>query len=329
MKKIYLKQAFLLTVSAIAVLGTSCVSAPKNSNTVQDEPAAEKTIKEPKSITVQNTSNQAEKKFKEHLASIELKVVSAPSTKRTVYSKAAFKEPYVVSVTDENGAVADFNVTVSWPVSRTNDTISYSTTQLITDADGKITFLPEPSEIAVKDKISFYPTPVSSSPSVVQAAFSAGTQAPFVVKSSATQYPGGILYVYDFNENGRPTTNNFTLLQDLRNAGINAGNAPVSDTSYLKKTNDEIYAACKDIVGNAANFMIIGTFQYSEPAVENENGATVTLTADITCLSMKDGSTLYKTTITDSATDKNKWSAEQKCRSTLAEKVADAVIYGM
>ena len=47
MKKIYLKRAFLLTVSAIAVLGISCVSAPKNSNAAQDEPAAEKTIKEP------------------------------------------------------------------------------------------------------------------------------------------------------------------------------------------------------------------------------------------------------------------------------------------
>ena len=46
MKKIYLKRAFLLTVSAIAVLGISCVSAPKNSNAAQDEPAAEKTIKE-------------------------------------------------------------------------------------------------------------------------------------------------------------------------------------------------------------------------------------------------------------------------------------------
>lgn len=320
----------LLAAAGLSILEISCASSPKNDQSgeiTQEETVVEKTIKEPKSITVQNTSNQLEKNFKKLLDDIELKVVSAP--KNTVYAGSAFKNPYIVSVTDANGAVADFDVTISWPVSRKNDVISYNTTSMKTCADGTIRFVPETPSIAVKDVVSFYPTPVSSSAEIVQAAFSAGVQAPFAVKSNVIKYPGGILYVYDFNENGRPTTNNFTLLQNLRNAGINAGNAPVRDTSYLSKSPSEIYAVCKEIAGNAANFLIIGTFKYASPAVSDENGATVTLTADITCINMKDGAILYETTQTDSATDKNKWSAEQKCRTSLAEKVADAVIYGM
>lgn len=330
MKKTRFVFTLLLAVSGLSILEISCASSPKNDTIdeeLQEEAVSEKTVKEPKSLTVQNTSNQLEKNFKKLLDDIELKVVSAP--KNAVYAGTAFKSPYIVSVTDANGAVADFDVTISWPASRKNDVISYSTTNMKTDAEGRIRFLPETPDIAVKDFVSFYPTPVSSSSEIVQAAFSAGVQSPFAVKSNAIKYPGGILYVYDFNENGRPTTNNFTLLQNLRNAGINAGNAPVSDTSYLNKIPAEIYTACKDIVGNAANFLIIGTFKYASPAVTNESGATVTLTAELTCLNMKDGAVLYATTITDSATDKNKWSAEQKCRASLGEKVADAVIYGM
>ena len=52
-------------------------------------------------------------------------------------------------------------------------------------------------------------------------------------------------------------------------------------------------------------------------------------TADITCVDMNNGNVIYKTIFSESVTDKNKWNAEQKCRKILAEKAADAIVYGM
>ena len=64
-------------------------------------------------------------------------------------------------------------------------------------------------------------------------------------------------------------------------------------------------------------------------AVETESEATVKMAADLTCIDMKTGEVIYKTVIDHSATEKNKWTAEQKCRKVLAEKATEALIYGM
>ncbi len=322
----------LIVIGLAISLFSSCVSTSGVKNTdsetiVEDEVSVkEKVKKEPKQISVQNTSNQQEKAFKELVDSIEIKVISKP---KTVYSGKNFDSPYVVSVTNAEGPVKDMNITVSYPTSRTNDTIIYSNIQLKTDENGKISFKPEKSSIAVKDEVTFYPTPISSNSNIVQTSYNAAVKAPYVVRSSYVTYPYGILYVYDFNEKGKAVTNNFTLLQNLRNSGVSVGNSPVSDVSYFNKPISELYTANHNIVGDAYNFLVSGSFKYAEPAVETETDATVKLVADLTCVDMKTGKVIYQTVIEQSATDKNKWAAEQKCRKLLAEKASDAIIYGM
>ncbi len=308
-------------------------STPSDSIIEIEETTTEKVRKEPKPIAVQNTSNQKEKAFKELLSNIDLKVISSPSQKKTIYPGQDIGTPYTLQVTNKGEPVTDFDITVSYPVSRSNDSISYATTQLKTNAEGKITFKPEPSSIAVKDKVTFYPSPVSSTPAIVQAAYDVAVSAPYVIKSNYTKWPGGILYVYDFNESGKPTTNNFTILQNLRNAGINAGNSPVSDTSYFNKSINDLYKACVDMtfgeIKNQASFLIMGSVKYAEPAVETSEGVTCTLVCEVTCVDMKNCNLLYKTSVTESATDKTKWNAEQKAKKVLADKVSEAIIYGM
>ena len=325
----------LLFIGASLSILASCATTKVVENTdssatiIEEEiPVVEKVRKEPKQISVQNTSNQQEIAFKVLVDSLELKVSSRP---KTVYSNKNFDSPYIVTVTGKDGPAKDLDITVSYPSSRTNDTITFNNIQLKTDSEGKITFKPEKSSFAVKSEVTFYPTPISSNSNIVQASYNAAVKAPYVVKSSYVTYPYGILYVYDFNEKGRPTTNNFTLLQSLRNAGVSVGNSPISDTSYFNKPVSELYAANHNIVGNMYNFLVIGSFKYAEPAVENaeKSTATVKLVADITCVDMKNGNVIYKTSFEESATDKTKWNAEQKCRKLLAEKATDAIIYGM
>lgn len=323
------------TICLVSALLFSCASTPKTSDsetvndedlTVSESSSTGKVIREPKPISVQNTSNQLEKNFKTVLENIELKVTSKP---KTTSVGRAFNTSYVVNVTDANGPLSGFDLTVNWPVGKSNGTITYSSAQLKTDANGNATFTPAAPKFAVKDQVTFYPTPVSSSPNVVQAAYERSVTAPYAVKSSYIAYPGGVLFTYDFNESGWPTTNNFTLLQTLRNSGVNVGNSPVSDPAYFDKPVSELYKATYDITGAAYKFMVVGTFKYAEPASENENGVSVTLTADLTCVDMKNGNVLYKTIFSETTTDKTKWNAEQKCRKALAEKAADEIIYGM
>lgn len=292
-----------------------------------NEPRQEgKVIKEPKPISVQNTSNQLETEFKNLLKRIELKVESSP---KTTTANKSFNAPYVVSVKDENGPVAGLDLTVNWPIGRTNDTVTYSAARLKTNEEGKVSFTPTAPKFAVKDKVTFYPSPVSSSSLIVKAAYETAVSAPYAVKSEYLGYPGGLLYIYDFNEKGNPTTNNFLLLQELRNHGVNVGNSPVSDTSYFNKPISELYKETYNIVGKSYKFMVMGAFKYAAPAEETADGATVTLTADITCVDMSNGNILYKTSFTETVTDKNKWTADQKCRKILADKAADAIVYGM
>lgn len=327
----------VLMFCAFAVFMASCATTPKTSSSQNQNDddisisegvstTEAKVRREPKPISVQNTSNQLEKSFKEKLDELEIKVTASPKT--TVVEKS-FNSPFTVQVKDASGAVSDFELTVQWPVGRANGTITYSTTQVKTDAEGFASFNPAAPKFAVKDFVSIYPTPVSSSPAIVQAAYERAVTIPFAAKSKYLGYPGGVLFTYDFNESGKPTTNNFTLLQTLRNYGINVGNSPVSDTSYCDKPVSALYKATYDITGPAYNFMVSGTFKYAEPSVETEDGVKVTLTADITCVDMKNGNVLYKTVFSETTTDKTKWNAEQKCRKLLAEKAADAIIYGM
>lgn len=320
----------------MAALLFSCATAPKTpsasgeDDSVIDIDAEEipegKIRREPKPIAVHATENQLEQEFKDKLKKVDLKVTSVP--KMTSVEKA-FYGKYIVTATDDAGAVSGLDITVTWPVGRAKGAITYSTAQLKTDAQGNAVFEPAVPKFAVKDKVTFYPTPVTSSASVVQASYALSVTAPYEVKSNLINYPGGVLYAYDFNENGNPTGNSFALLQALRNSNVNVGNSPVSDTSYFEKPVTDLYKATYDIVGKAYNFMVVAAFRYASPAQESDSGATVFLKAEITCVNMADGSVLLKKTITGSATDKNKWNAEQKCRKQLAEQVADAIIYGM
>lgn len=342
MKKSKIFKTFLIATSLTTLFscvstGVSKSSSTENGNSedsfVEVNEPAEKVKREPKPITVQNTSNQKEQNFKNMLKNLELKVISAPNSNKPVYTGQQFSVPYVVQVLNENEAAEGIDITVSWPISRTNDTVSYGTTKLKTDAEGKISFLPQAASVAFDDKVTFYPTPVSSSSNIVQEAYALAVESPYKVKSSLTKWPGGIIFVYDVNEKGKPTTNSFSFLQYLRNSGINAGNAPVSDPSYLNKEPIDVYKECINItsgeIKRAANFLVVGSIKYAKPAEVTETSATVAITADITCIEMKTGSVVYKTSITEESSGKTKSIAEQAARKIVAEKAAESVIFGM
>jgi hypothetical protein len=70
--------------------------------------------------------------------------------------------------------------------------------------------------------------------------------------------------------------------------------------------------------------------KYVSPVKRNSDGKYVcTLAADIYCIDMKDGSVIFRTQQTDTATDNSKFRAVDNCGQTVAAKTVHAVIYGM
>ncbi len=329
-KYIILTQAVSLLIASCATTSTA-TKAQSQSEVIEisedEETSSERKEekREAKPLSVKTKTNQQETEFIKKLSDIDIKLISSP---KPIFQTQNFKTPYTVLVEDSNGSVSDFDITVSFPSSKTKDSVIYETVQLKTDSEGKISFKPKTPEFALKDKVTFYPSPVNSTQAMVNASYDLAVTAPYLVKSSNLWYQG-ILYVYDFNENGKPTSNSTQLLTTLRNSGVNVGNAPISSTSYYDKPMSQLYKDCFAIVGNSCRFLVAGSIKFAEPVKETENGFTCTLNADISCFNMKNGEELCAFQITETVSNLNRYKAISECKNLLAEKIAEEIMYGM
>lgn len=329
-KYIILTQAVSLLIASCATTSTA-TKAQSQSEVIEisedEETSSERKEekREAKPLSVKTKTNQQETEFIKKLSDIDIKLISSP---KPIFQTQNFKTPYTVLVEDSNGPVSDFDITVSFPSSKTKDSVIYETVQLKTDSEGKISFKPKTPEFALKDKVTFYPSPVNSTQAMVNASYDLAVTAPYLVKSSNLWYQG-ILYVYDFNENGKPTSNSTQLLTTLRNSGVNVGNAPISSTSYYDKPMSQLYKDCFTIVGNSCRFLVAGSIKFAEPVKETENGFTCTLNADISCFNMKNGEELCAFQITETVSNLNRYKAISECKNLLAEKIAEEIMYGM
>ena len=329
-KYIILTQAVSLLIASCATTSTA-TKAQSQSEVIEisedEETSSERKEekREAKPLSVKTKTNQQETEFIKKLSDIDIKLISSP---KPIFQTQNFKTPYTVLVEDSNGPVSDFYITVSFPSSKTKDSVIYETVQLKTDSEGKISFEPKTPEFALKDKVTFYPSPVNSTQAMVNASYDLAVTAPYLVKSSNLWYQG-ILYVYDFNENGKPTSNSTQLLTTLRNSGVNVGNAPISSTSYYDKPMSQLYKDCFAIVGNSCRFLVAGSIKFAEPVKETENGFTCTLNADISCFNMKNGEELCAFQITETVSNLNRYKAISECKNLLAEKIAEEIMYGM
>ncbi|MCK9169212.1 MAG: hypothetical protein M0P01_02230 [Treponema sp.] len=337
MKKILYFKKYFVFVWCLCVLFWSCTTIRLKEKTTEEKTDVLNVIEKKKVSSFSNenvsddiekrASQTAEQQFKEKIANIDFLIKASPGqTSKNI----AFTTSYVVEVIDASKKpVSDFSVTISYPASRMNDTIVYATKILNTDSDGLITFMPEIPEFSFDDKITFYPTPISSDPSIMQTAYAAGITASYKVITDYLHKPG-VIYVFDFNENDNPGTNSQYLLKELINSGVRVGNSPIPTSNYLSQSIESLYRATYKIVGNAYSFMICGSVKYAKKIETEEDGKYVCqLVADIQCIDMKDGSVIYSTQLSETAAAESKYKVADTCRKLLAEKTAHAILYGM
>ena len=265
--------------------------------------------------------------FLTKISAIALSVSSFP--KQTV-KHVAFSSAYTLLVKDSEGkAVSDMSITISYPVSRTDDVVIYDTTVLKTDENGRIDFMPEIPTSSFDDVVTFYPTPVNSNSETVEAARAASVTAPYKVRTDLTK-KSGIIYVFDFDENGRALTNSRYILRDFINSSVRSGNSPIPSPNYLNKSIDALYKATRAIVGDSAGFMVSGSVKFAAPSERKDDGTyACTLAADVVCIDMQNGEVLYKTHQTASEIGSSQYLAVEACRKKIASQTVHAILYGM
>lgn len=340
-----MKKYRIITTLVIASIFCSCQTSKVNNE--QDKSNTSNEISEP----VIEIKNLKEIEYAESLTNISIKSVSSP---KEIIKGRKFKEPFKFSVskiqnmesqtesTDENSAtttetpVANFKVNVKYPSSKEKTELQFSTIELTSDENGIISFNPENTNFTCATSIEVSPAipqDVNASDEVVINAIQQKKITKDIKIKSDIINKGAVLFIWDFNEKGRPTSNSYTILSELRKKGVSLiGNAPVSDTSYIGKPLKELYEANFEYIGaNMYGYLLYGTVKFEVPVtkVEDGDGYTCTLVADIYGISMKDGETVLHTTATTTALGSNWNYCVSNCKNELTTKIVEQIIYGL
>ena len=320
-----MKKTNIILISAILPLVlTSCATT---SQTTSEEQHSSHDKSSPKAIiTVQKTPEEL---FLESIEGYSVKKVSSP---KEITLGRTFAAPYVFEVTKADGTPAEnFSLTLSYPAAKAEGVINFEKIELISDAEGKITFTAEKPAFSAKTLVSVYPTPVSEDEALAEQLKNYTASADWKVKSDiATK--GAALFVWDFNEKDRPVNNSYNIQAEFRGRGItNVGNGPVNESSYIGKIKS-LYKDTYDIIGTSVyGYLLFGTIKFEQPvtALEDGTGYYCILKAEIGALNMKNGNQIYSSVITYEAKGKNWNECVSVGKDKLSQLVVDDIMYGL
>ena len=293
--------------------------------------------------------NLKEIEYAESLTNIFIKSISSP---KEIIKGRKFKEPFKFSVskiqniesqtesTVENSTtttetpIANFKVNVKYPSSKEKAELQFSTIELTSDENGIISFNPENTNFTCATSIQVFPAipqDVNASDEVVVNAIQQKKITKDIKIKSDIINKGAVLFVWEYNEKGRPTGNSYNILSELRKRGITlTGNAPVSDVSYIEKPLSELYQANFEIIGSTMyGYLLSGTLKFEQPVTKVEDGYTCTLVFQLDGIDMKTGDVIFSTTQSHSAQGSNWNNCVSKCKNELTVKIVDELIYGL
>ncbi len=269
-----------------------------------------------------------QKEFLDYLKDVTLTITQQPD-ETSVNQK--FNSSYVVFAEYKNEPVASFKINVKYPKTKSEGKISYSEEIFYTDANGFLTFTVPSPVFSANSKITFSPYTEFDDEEIKTLVEEKKVSAQYRVKSDITQ-KSLLLFIWDYNENGNPLTNNYEIQSELRKRGIIfCGNAPVNEKSDLQKSLKTLYEENSEIVDDHRGYLVVGSIKYSIPVtkLEDNSGYTCTMTAKIQAVSMKDGSKVFEEEFENQSTGTNWNNTTSKCKTELAAKIAEALIYGL
>ena len=307
-----------------AGLFVSCTSTPGNKSGIGADASKAKKTEE----AVAAPEPTAEELFLQKISDINIEVTKNPS--KTKKNKP-FGSGYEISVVDSgDNPVSDFPVTVKYPKEKDGSEIVYGEDTLYTDDNGTATFEPQTPDFAASAIVKFYPH-VPDGLDIPQEVIDQHTAyGDFAVESDiATK--GAIMFVFEYNENGKSPKNSYDILSGLRQKGVyNIGNAPISDASYIDASKEKIYKENYAYVGTSFGYLIGGTVKFTNPVEKNSDGTyTASMAAYIYGIDMKTGMVIYEETTEYSSSGANWNKAVDSCRTTLTNVAVDSIMFGL
>ncbi len=257
---------------------------------------------------------------------VRLSLVSGPAA---VNVNKNFSKPYIFAVKHADGSVyPDFLVDITYPAGRKSE-VEFATEQFTSDSEGLVTFTPAAPSFAAMELVTAKPALLYDDAAVKEAVDSAAVTAPYQVRSDISS-KGAVLFIWDYNEKGRPVNNSTHVQSEFRTRGITlVGNGPVNETSYIGR-NNALYRDTYEIIGgDAYGYLISGTIKFVKPVEADGDEYVCSLSADISGIKMKDGSEIFNKNFTHEARGKNWTACTSKCKEELAKMIVDALLFGL
>lgn len=327
-------------IVSISCTSTSAIKAEQDNNQTQEveiqTSEKEKTPRELKVINSTTTVDQTKKDTPESIYEQKLQgiKISCDSYPKETQAQKPFTSPYVFKITDSNEkAVSDFELSILYPESKEMGQEVLQITDLKSDSNGIITFIPPTPSFAFDSLVKAYPSGDVTNSKIAELAEKHSISVPYKVKTNK-QYSGGNIAIVDFTTSGKPITNNSVsssnILMSLMKAGFKRiGNIDLTN-EILSDDISLIHKNAKALLGNNSKYLIYGTVKYDSPISKNEeNLYTVTLNAKVNCLDLTNGELLSTFEFSKSSAENSEWKCLDSARKEIADFASQKILYGL
>ena len=332
---------FLTTAFGLVSCGTnSSMPKPAEQNSPSQETVAEDVPQSPKaprqlkvvtSTSVQPLQETPEEIYLKKIKGITVECISSP--KETSKNKA-FSEPFVFAAKDSEGnPVNDFALTILCPEEKNQGAEVFQITNMSTNQEGIISFMPPVPPSAFDSSIKVYPTGDISNQKIAELADKNSVSVPYRVKTNL-HYAGGNIALVDFNESGKPITNNSVSSSHLLMALMKQGFSRVGNVDLTKEiisgNSQTVYKAAKNLLGSNSKYLIYGTVKYDSPAEKTADGKfSLKLNGEITCMNLLNGDIFSKIQLSVTTVQDKEWSCKLEASKLLAEELAKKIPYAL
>lgn len=298
--------------------------AENNSNNSEKEAPTE----DISNTTISPTSEQTESEAIEKVIvnPVENLLISAGKTPAEIKKNGTFKIPFTATVTNtEDGSPAvDFPVTVIYPKTRQNDTVTFESQELITNQEGQVSFSIPDTSFACNSFVTF---------KIGNDEFEKSVEIPYKVATNRYNW-GGTISILDYNKKGNPVTDNSLSASAILTSLMRKGFTGIGLADFVNEINsgktENVYKAAYNLIGNNSSYLIFGTVKYNGEITKEGTNVTIPMIAEITCLEMKTGNELYHTVIEVEGKGNSEWAALNNARNELiGPQIAEKIIYGL
>lgn len=252
--------------------------------------------------------------------------ITAGKTPAQIRKNGAFKIPFTATVTntEDNSPAQEIPVTVIYPKSRQNDTVTFESQELITNEEGQVSFSVPDTSFACNSFVTF---------KIGNNEFEKSVDIPYKVTTNRFSW-GGTISILDYTKKGNPVTDNSLSGSAILTSMMRNGFSAIGLADFINEIDsgntETVHKAAFNLIGNNVSYLIFGTVKYNGEITKEGSTVTIPMVAEITCLEMKNGQELYHTVLEVAGKGNSEWAALNNARNDLiGPQIVERIIYGL